>query len=120
MAVFHGKAGKVTFSSSVASILSWTMTVTGDIAESTVMALSWKTFVAGFIDVSATVEANAMTEDVLRIGTNASLLLYVNGSNYFEISTAICTEQVETVNMNEVGKVTYSFAGDDTEGPVYN
>lgn len=119
MAVFHGKAGKVTFSTSVASVLSWTMTVSGDVAEATVMALDWKTFEAGFIDVTATVEANAMTEAVLRIGANANLELYVNGSNKFLISTAICTEQTETVSMTDVGKISFSFVGDDTEGPVY-
>ena len=119
MAVFHGKAGKVTFSTAIASILSWAMSVVADVAESTVMGLTWKTFESGFYDTSATVEANAMTEGTLKVGTNANLQLYVNATKYFLISTAICTEQTETVNMNDIGKISYSFVADDTEGPVY-
>ncbi|KKM71975.1 hypothetical protein LCGC14_1425120, partial [marine sediment metagenome] len=96
-----------------------TMTVSGDIAESTVMTNTWKSWSAGFIDVVATVEANAMTEGTIKVGTNANLDLYVNSTKYFRISTAVCIEQTETVNMNDVGKISYSFVGDDTEGPIY-
>ena len=121
MAVIHGKAGKVTFSGAIASVLAWTLSITGELADSTVMHASvyWKTFIAGFIDSAATVEAQAMTESTFKVGTNAELQLYVDGTNYFSISTAICIGQTETVSKDDVGKISYSFIGDDTLGPVY-
>ena len=122
MAVFHGKAGKVTFAPTIVSVLSWTLSVISDVAESTVMhpTVWWKSFVAGFIDASATVEANAMTEAVIRVGNNANLKLYVNATKYFSMASAVCIGQTETVSLNEIGKVSYSFAADDIAGPTYN
>ncbi len=119
MATYHGKSGKAVFSGAVASVLAWTLSAIGDIAESTVMGLTWKTFKAGFRDLTATIECNAMTEGTTKVGTNADLELYIDGSNYFDVSTAICTEQTETVNLNDVGKVSYSFVSDDVDAYEY-
>lgn len=121
MAVFHGKSGSVTFTPTIVSILSWSMSVVSDVAESTVMAASawWKSFKAGFIDTSATVECNAMTESVLRVGEDANLSLFVDATKYFAITTAICTEQTETVSKDDVGKISYAFVANDSTGPVY-
>ncbi len=121
MAVLHGKAGKIDFGGAIASILGWTMTVAGDVADSSVMAASgwWKTFVSGFIDCTATVEANAMTEGSTKVGTNAALKLYVNNTNYFYMNTAVCIEQTETVSKDDIGKISYSFSVDSTAVMTY-
>jgi len=115
MAVYHGKAGKVDFSGAISSVLNWAMTTIGDIAESHGMGSTWKTFVAGFQDSSATVEAVAYTESTTKAGTNAALKLYIDASNYFSINTAVCVEQTETVNMNDIGRISYSFVADDVD-----
>ena len=120
MSVVHGKAGTATFSGSVVSMLAWTMNVTGDVAESTVMGNTFKSYVAGHIDVSASIDTNAMTEaTIARLGANAALALYTDANSYFTISTAVCTELTETVNKDDVGKLSLSFIGDDADGMVF-
>ena len=119
MAVFHGKSGKVDFGGAVAAILNWTMSVVVDVAESTYMGLTWKTFAAGFVDATASVDANAKTLDTIKVGTNAELKLYIDATNYFTISTAVCTEQTETVSKDDVGKISYSFSADDIDYMAY-
>ena len=121
MAVFHGKLGKVDFGGVISSILGWTLNITGDIADSSIVAASawWKSFTAGYIDTAATADANAMTESTLKVGTDAQLKLYVNATKYFDITNSVCIEQTETVNKDDVGKISYSFLGNDATGPVY-
>lgn len=121
MPVYHGKNGVVNFSASdIAAVLSWTLTTTGDVADGTYMRLNSRIFESGFIDCSVTVDCNARTEDTTKAGgAAAQLKLYINDTYYFDVNTAICTEQTETVNLDDVGKVTYSFAMDDITGVSY-
>ncbi|KKN20891.1 hypothetical protein LCGC14_0930950 [marine sediment metagenome] len=119
MAVFHGKAGKVDFSGAITSVLNWALTTIGDIAESHGMGSTWKSFVAGFRDSSATVDAVAYTESTIKVGTNAGLKLYIDATNYFYINTAVCIEQTETVNMNDIGRISYSFVADDVDALTF-
>lgn len=120
MAVVHGKAGTATFSGTVASMLAWSMSVTGDSVKSTVMGDTWDSFVAGYIDVTASIETNALTEATLsKLGSNAALALYTDANSYFTISTAVCTEITETANKDDVGKLSLAFIGDDVDGMVH-
>lgn len=119
MAVYHGKSGKVDLGGAIAACLSWALTTVGDIAEATYMGLSWKTFVAGYKDATATTEHRAYTEGTSKVGTNAQLKLYIDDTHYFDVNTAIVTEQTETVNMNDVGRISYSYSMDATAGISY-
>lgn len=126
METYHGKAGKVNFSGAdlvggTVTITSWTLTESGDIAEDTSMGDSWQSFKAGFIDLSATAEANAETafDAPALIGTDAALQLWIDGTHHFDASDAICTEITETCDKDDVGKLSFSFAGNDSTGISY-
>jgi len=120
MATYHGKSAKADFGGAVAAALAWTMATIADIAESTYMGLTWKTFASGFRDATATLDCNAQAEQTTAyLGTNAALKLYINSTKYFYLNTAICTGLTETVNMNDVGKVSYDFAIDAIGGITY-
>ncbi len=121
MAAYHGKAGKVDFGGLIAFVTSWTLTTTGDTAESTDMGDTWKLFEPGLDDVVATVEGHAATErDTAAeiVAASATLKLYIDATNYFGF-TAFCTSITETSSINDVGKISYTFEMDDAAGLVY-
>ncbi len=120
MAVFHGKTAKVTFSGAIEAITGWTLTTSADVAESTYMGQSWQLFEVGFDDAVATVEGNGRkTRDtVAQIGSEATLQLYVDDTNYFSFN-AICVAITETASKDDIGRVSYSFEMDDASGVDY-
>ena len=119
MAAFHGKSGVVTFSGGVFEVLSWTANATADTAEATVMVgTGWKTFKAGFLDWTATVECvmpatGAVGTLETFLGSSATLTLDGGGSNPNYFGTALCTGFSPSLDANDVGKLTYTFQGVD-------
>ena len=116
MASFHGKAGSITWSGTATEseeITSWSLDATCDTAESTNMASSddYKTYIAGFKDWTATIEAilNATVSDLTMLGTSGDLVL--NTGTATLSAAGICTSLAYSVDANDVGKVTYSFQG---------
>ena len=125
MTNFHGAAAKVTFtggSSTITSITGWSMSSSNDIAESTVMQESgfWESHEVGYKDATATVDGNAQTDrdTVDQIGSGAALALYYSNSNYFGF-TAICTGISESVDKDDIGKITYTFEMNDINGVAH-
>lgn len=124
-AVFHGRTAKVALNGNgdIDAITGWSLSITGDTAESTVMQASgfWQGFEPGFDDATATVDGNARTtrDTVDQIGSEASLELYIDATHYFAFN-AICTGITETANKDDVGKISYSFEMDDTAGVLYD
>jgi len=66
MAILHGKQGNISFAGGdVANVTAWSVEVTCDVAESTIMDDSlvaatthWKEYKAGFLDWTATIESD--------------------------------------------------------------
>lgn len=121
MAVFHGKSAKVTIGATpLAFTTGWSMQLSADVAESTYMGNTWKSFEVGQEDGSATVNGNAATTRVTvsQLGVSAALLLYVNATNKFSL-TSICTGIIESVTKDDVGKISYSFKRNQSTDIVY-
>jgi len=121
MAMFHGKGGTITWGGTgteSTQITSWTVDAVGDVAESTSMAAigDWKTFLGGFKSWTASIEANHNAEDFDGLlatdlaGAAAALALTFNGAVGLS-GDAILTGVSSSLDMNDIGKLTYSFQG---------
>lgn len=120
MAVYHGKSGTVSFTGISKAVLAWSLSSTADVAESSVAGQTWKTFEAGFKDCTASIETNRnATDSVIQAGLEATLALGINQSNTLG-ANCICTEQTETVSIEDISKMSYSFVMDDVDGVAYN
>jgi len=122
MAFFHGKAAKVNFAATIESTISWSLDITVDTSDTTAMGNTWKTSLPGFYDFTATVEGYARTTrgTVAQCGAVAhALVLYIAADHYFTASTVICTSITESVSKDDVGKLSYTLAGNDADGLVY-
>lgn len=132
MAVFHGKNGKVMWDSSgggnekeLEHCTSWSVDVTADVADATAMEDTWKGYVAGFNDWTATVECHfdsAGLDVPLATGgtealgeeTPAKLELWLDetgGAIKVLYGSAICNGISAADDANDTVKVTYSFQG---------
>ena len=116
MATFHGKSGSITWAGtgfeSKALILSWRLDVTADIADKTEMQATWKTYLAGLKDWTATVETNAADdESVAPLGTAATLTLEMVDAGENLEGNAFCTGISFAVDKDDLGKATHTFQG---------
>jgi len=120
MAVFHGKTAKADNGAVIGLTTGWSMTTSGDVAESTDMNDTFKLYEPGFDDATATVSGlGATTRDTIaQLGAAVTLKLYIDATNYFTF-TAICTGFTESVDLNDVGKIEYSFAMNAAAGVTY-
>ena len=120
MAVFHGKTAKIDLGGAIEAITGWSMSATVETAESTYMGLTWQGFEVGLDDTTATVDGNARTTraTVGQIGSEDSLKLYIDATNYFYFN-ALCTSLTESVDKDSVGKISYGFEMDDASGVQY-
>ena len=124
MAKFHGSGGSITWAGagfeSKAQITSWTADITADVAEVTDMGMTWKEYLAGLKDWTATVVCNAdEAQSQLAIGVNASLKLeMVDAGDHLE-GDAICTGISFGTDVTGAGIVTHTFQGNDSAGLVY-
>lgn len=134
MASYHGKDGSVSWINATAidTVTSWSITTAADMAETTSMENSanpsdidgYKTYITGFLEWSASVEAivdttglypdldNTGIEDrdgaalILHGGTTASARKFTGN--------AICTGITTSLESGDVVKVTYNFIGSGT------
>jgi len=121
MTVYHGKSAKVDFGGIIAFTTSWSVSTSADVARSTDMGDDFETFESGFDDATFTVDGNAATER----NTIAQLLLeatelkcYIDATHYFH-ADVFCISITETANLNDIGKITYSFEMSDQDGLQY-
>lgn len=123
MTVYNGKGGG--FVSAGAAVFdddtnSWTITTTSDVADSTGMGDTWEEQLSGLTDFSGTVEGNADSggDYVAVIGTSGKITGSVVASGPNVSGTAICTSITETASIDDIGKVSASFVGNDPVGLV--
>ncbi len=114
MAAIHGKAGAADFSGLIFEMLSWSIDATADMAEATDMGDTWKTFLAGFVDWTATTECilPKAGEGIAALGTSATLTL-VPASGLYEdfVGTAICTGFSPVSDKDGIATITLTFQG---------
>lgn len=120
MAAYHGKTAKVDDGAAIGQTTSWTLSTSGDVAESTDMNDTFKLYEPGFDDATATVEGLAATtrDTVTQCGAAVTLKLYIDATNYFTFA-AICTNVAETVDLNDVGKISYTYVMNAATGVTY-
>lgn len=94
------------------------MTCTADEAEDTAAGDVWKGFLLGKIDITMSVGCRAKTERTLKTGSEASIKLYIDATNYFTIN-CICVGETETANINDVGQLSYEFVGEASTVRAY-
>ncbi|KKN71427.1 hypothetical protein LCGC14_0421490 [marine sediment metagenome] len=129
MAAFHGKQGKVTFAGgAVSNVLSWSVEVTADVAESSVMSsvavsasTHWKEYLAGFFDWTATIECDLDNSgldpdlDVDFIDDDGVEVILYQGTNPMGArkytGNGIVTGISPSVDLNDIIKVTYTVQG---------
>ena len=124
MAVFHGKRGAASFTGLTFEMISWTLSVTCDMAGSSVMDNSalgatkhWNLYVSGHKDWTATIECvlplggmGAMTI----AGTEAALTItQVDTGARVYTGNAICTGIAPSASATSLGACTLSFQGTD-------
>ncbi len=118
MAVFHGKAGTVTWAvGATAAVTNWTLTITADVAESTAMGNTYKNRTVGFLDSAATVTAYVPSGGLdPSIGTDlgtSGILVLSDGNNTFTV-TMLCTDISLNVDADGNPTQTTSFVGNGT------
>jgi len=107
MASFHGKNGRAYWDGAAGDVLisqitSWTVTATADVAEITDMGDSWKSYVGGFQDWTATIESNLPT-------TGTQIPWATNGTEAFGEGNAVELE-LWLDDTSELNKILYGLA----------
>lgn len=118
MTVYHGKQGSATFAGSIADIQSWSLDTIADVADITAMGDDFESHESGLTDFTAAIETIAQTTvDTVGdyLGVGGALVLKCSGSSQFT-GTAICTGVTETVTIEDVGKLSLTFEGNDADG----
>ena len=123
MGIYHGKGGIMTFpdAGAITDLLSWSASATADTADTTAMTDTYESHEIGLTDFSVTAETLAQTTtDVptTYIGKDGALVLSCSASHYFT-ANAICTGVTESVTIDDVGKLAFTFEGNDTGGLVF-
>lgn len=132
MATFIGKKANVYWDCDghdreLAHCQSWNLDLTHDIVEITAMQDTWESFIGGYIDWSATVEAlldsagssvplATNTYEALGENTPAKIELYFLWDNVTPLykclyGSAICTGISPKSSKDDVGRITYAFQG---------
>ncbi len=118
MTLYHGKSGSATFDdTSIAKLTTWTLNTTAEVADTSAFGDSFTSHVIGLTDFTATAEGFSETEQTpiaTFLGKSAALVL-TNSAGAFTM-TAICNSFTETAGIDDAGKRTYSFEGNDADG----
>lgn len=118
MAAFHGKGGSASFSGlTPITLTSWSVTATAEISEATAMGDTWKSYLTGYKDWTATAECllDGTGPDIGVLGSSATLTLTAASSgNHYYSGTAICTNIGSSADKGDVAKVSYQFQGSGT------
>jgi hypothetical protein len=121
MAAVHGKSGTCSFTGLAAmTVYSWSIDVQADVAESTVMGGTWKTFLAGFPSWTATCECQMPSTGVTVAaigGAEAALSFQTTGGLGFT-GNAISTGISPGLDKDGIASVSFTFQGSGalTEG----
>ena len=118
MAIFKGSGGKVLLGGTDLDAMSWSMETTTNVFEKTELGDTWKTYVTGFNDWTATCVCVQKTETtpVSTLGTEAELKLYIDADNFFTGDAVV--SNVAIVNTDDVCKITYTFEGSDEAATI--
>ena len=118
MAAMHGKAGTGEFTNLTFEMTSWSVEATADVAESTVMAETWKSYIAGYTDWTASCECvlpKGGSGIVTALGSTATLKFdSVTGLAYS--GAAFCTGGTHTGEKDGICTCTLTFQGSSTLG----
>mgnify|MGYP003132814694 CR=1 FL=1 len=115
----HGYLGSVSWASDAQAdtyVTAWTLEITCDVAESTSLndyaaaGTSWKAFVAGPNDWTATVDVNMMSCDPVKLGLAEATLALSDGTTSYDCP-AICVGVSNVMSVDDIYKCTFSFAG---------
>ena len=123
---YHGKRGRVSVGgTALTSLTAWDLTTSIDVADTTAMSAvnDWETQETGLSDFSGTAEglSSEALDTVALVGSTAATKFHLdveNDNGEFE-GNAIITSLTETVNTEDVGKLSYSFEGDDAQGLAF-
>jgi hypothetical protein len=114
----HGKQANIKWNGSVvASGLSWTCDITSDVGDVTSMQDTWRTFLPGFTDWTATVTAllpaaGAGIEYGETAAARLELYMLYAANDYRAIyGNAICTGAAPAVPKDGPATITYTFQG---------
>jgi len=117
-AAFHGFNGEVTFTNLIlTSLISWSVESSADMAEITDMGDTWKTYLPGFKDWTATVDVLLPTTGIVttlatELGSTATLtLLTVTASTPTYSGTAFCTGISVSAGTDGPVTATFTFQG---------
>ncbi len=116
MAAKHGKGGSATFTGLTFELRDWSFDATADVAESTVMGAASKTYLAGFLDWTATCELVLPAAGVGVLATvlgavPAALVLLTGTGGRKYTGDAICISVGASSSTSDVGSATYNFQG---------
>ena len=119
MAAKHGKGGSATFAGLTFELRDWSFDATADVAESTVMGSPSKTYLAGFLDWTATCELVLPAGGVGVLASvlgqpPATLVLLVGAGGKSYTGQAICIGIGANSSSSDVGLATYNFQGSST------
>ena len=115
MGLYTGSGGKVTLGATDLDAIDWTLETSIQLADKTELGSTWKSYVTGIKDWSATVNAIQKTEtDPLTnwAQSAASLKLYIDDTYYFE-GDGICTSATVTETTEDTVKITFNFVCSD-------
>jgi len=115
MALYGGNGGKVLFTAGDTDLdaTSWTLNTVVDLIDVTELGATWRTFVAGLKDWTATVEAvmPSVTDPMTQLGVTGVLKLYIDTDSYFT-GTGICTGVTPVNSTDDGARMTFTFEGD--------
>ena len=121
MATITGQNGVVKFGTDASETelteaYEWSLDTKCDVHDMTTFSSSGvtaKTYVAGLKDFTATVNAYAEDEAPQTLGTKASLLLYTDGTDYWDTggATALLSAVSTGVPIDGKATVVYTFVG---------
>ncbi len=122
MALYHGKGGMATWNSTdIKHITSITLSSSGQMADDSEMGNSWRGFLYGLTDWTATITTlNADAEDtVAYLGASQDLGIELLDSDDIITGAAICTGVSEEQPVDGMGTVTLTFVCNDPDGFSY-
>lgn len=116
-----GKAGKVMIgTANVAEIKNWSLDTSVDMLDDTVLGDSWKTFIAGLAEWSASAEGvfavdtdtNGQTalQTAYLAGTSVTLKLYVSANKFYSGTAYISNMSIEDT-VEDIVTVSFEFQG---------
>ena len=122
MAIYHGKSGMIIFSTAdIFKMQSWSLTAVSDFIDTTGMEESWREGTDGLEDFTATAEGvvESAADLLALVGTSATTEFeFVTGGADKLVGTAILESITETQDVEDVGRISYSFVGNDSAGLV--